>query len=193
VKNAPALLALGALAVLALRGKTMQPTRGLQPDDPKFAPMRAVITAAARRHGVPDQIALAFAWLESRFNPNAEGDLKWAEWDQGARYKRYVLDNPKLATNPARDDPSAWHSYGLFQLLAPHFVQPNEHPRALLNPTVNADRGCRYLATALRKSGGDPVVARLYYAGAAKLAEDKQRPVIAAITRALRLFPGDVA
>lgn len=124
------------------------------------------IRLAADRHRVPRAVALAFSWAESRHQPTLEGDLGWHELDGGARYRRLVLDAPKFATNPARLTPELWHSYGLFQLLAPYHAEPAEDPRVLLDAAINADRGCRTIARQLARAGGDVDRARLAYVGA---------------------------
>jgi hypothetical protein len=131
-------------------------------DDPAIV---AIIKAAAARHGVPRQYALAFAWIESKLNPAAEGDLKWHEKQGGQLYRRHVLENSRYSLNPARNTPQLWHSYGLYQLLACFFVGDNEHPRRLLNPIINADRGCKYIARLLKKTNDDVRAARLAYVG----------------------------
>ncbi len=125
----------------------------------------ALIRREAAAQGVPPAIALAFADIESRLNPNAEGDLNWHERDNGARYKKHVLANKRLAKNPARLEPQAWHSYGLFQLLAPWHVDADEHPRSLLDPSVNARKGVAAIKQALKQAKGDPYGARLAYVG----------------------------
>lgn len=76
-----------------------------------------------------------------------------------------MLGNPALVRNPYRSDPSVWHSYGLFQLLAPYHVREGEHPTLLLDPRVNAQRGVRAVRTALEHSGGELYQARRRYAG----------------------------
>jgi soluble lytic murein transglycosylase-like protein len=126
--------------------------------------MRLVIDAA-RAANVPVHVALAFADLESAFNSRAEGDLDWHSRSNGALYKKHVLGNPTLANNPALNDPAAWHSYGLFQLLAPYHVKPTEHPQELLDAKVNAQRGVAFIAKLLKQNQGDVVRARLAYVG----------------------------
>lgn len=127
--------------------------------------MIALIVRAAEAARVPPDVALAFAWCESRFDPTAEGDLDWAERDNGKRYARYVLSQPRLKPNPARDDPKAWHSYGLFQLLACFHVGSTQHPRELLDPEVNAVTACRFIRGLLYRTGGDHEAARLLFVG----------------------------
>jgi hypothetical protein len=126
--------------------------------------VRALIRQRAALSGVPVAVALAFAEVESNFNANAEGDRDWAH-KHPEKYRQYVLEPERFQSNPARFDPSAWHSYGVFQLLAPHHIEANEHPRVLLDPTTNIDRGLRAIANALRRAGGDPMAARLLYKG----------------------------
>lgn len=126
--------------------------------------MRLVIEAA-RAAKVPVHVALAFADLESSFNSRAEGDLDWATRNNGALYRKHVLGNHRLVNNPARNDPAAWHSYGLFQLAAAFHVKPNEHPHELLDAHLNAQRGVAFIAKLLEQNQGDVVRARLAYVG----------------------------
>ena len=127
--------------------------------------VQTLIRSEAARHSVPVALALAVAELESRFNPSAEGDKLWHTKQGGALYRKLVHDEPRFAANPARLEPEAWHSYGVFQLLAPYHVQPHEHPRVLLDPKVNISRGVRFLASLLKRAEGDPYAARLAYVG----------------------------
>lgn len=180
--------ALGLLFALTTT-RTGERMRSKPPSDNLEGLMRAIIARAAQTHGVPIHVAHAYAWLESRFDSKAEGDLAWATWDHGARYRKYVLEARKFAHNPYRLMPELWHSYGLFQLLAPHFIGPQEDPRVLLDPEINADRGCKYIATCLRKARGDVRLARLYYAGATKLDEPAQAALLAKMDQALTRFP----
>lgn len=137
-------------------GKPMQPRTNREE-------MIELIRAKARDAGVPEHIALAFADVESNFNARAEGDRKWHERDGGELYIRNVRDNPRLKDNPARLDGAAWHSYGLFQLLAPYYVEPLEHPRVLLDPVVNATRGLRLIKRLYEHYGGDTDKMRIHY------------------------------
>ena len=150
-----------AIAYVATRRPSVQSSKP-RADDPTIV---RTIRAAADRHKVPRQVALAFAYCESRLNPAAEGDLEWHLKRGGSMYLSLVRDSPKFASNPARDVPEAWHSYGLFQLLAPYHAKPMEHPRVLLNPAVNADRGCAFIRQLLTKARGDVFRARLAYVG----------------------------
>lgn len=163
-------LALGAAALLLL-SLSQGENRPVQPPKPKPDPnnpakdyVRSLVRSEAARQGVPVPVALAVAELESGFDPRAPGDLDWSKRRGGELYQKLVLDNPRLARNPARDDPSAWHSYGVFQLLAPHFVEPLEHPSALYDAQTNVTRGVNYLRRLLARYG-DPVSARLAYIG----------------------------
>lgn len=126
--------------------------------------MQALVRRVASSLGVPTAVALAFAEVESKFNARLEGDLEWPN-NKPELYRKLVLDNSAMAHNPARTDKSAWHSYGLFQLLAPYHVRPNEHPRILLDPQTNAVRGITHLRQVLRRAGGDVAGARLAYVG----------------------------
>lgn len=139
----------------------MQP---LSPDSER-ARIADLLREAADRHGVERRVVLAFAWIESRWNPSAEGDLIWHERSGGALYRRHVLNNARLARNPARLEPDVWHSYGLLQLLAPYYVEPTEHPRVLLDPVINADRGAGAIARLLARAHGDVLAARYLYVG----------------------------
>lgn len=123
------------------------------------------IRLEADRHGVPRTVALAFAWVESRFDPTLQGDLDWHLKQNGALYRRLVRDAPRFAFNPARLIPEVWHSYGLFQLLAPYHTEPREHPHALLDPRTNTQRGMKAIATLLQRAKKDPRRARLAYVG----------------------------
>lgn len=145
----------------------------------------AVINAAAAKHSVPPRIALAWAQVESGLNAAAEGDRQWHTYDGGKRYERLVRDNPRFSRNPFRLEPSRWHSYGLFQLLAPYHTGPTEDPKLLLDPRVNADRGVKRIAELLKQTGGDWQQARLLYTGASRSNEAKRAAVVAAISRAV--------
>jgi hypothetical protein len=125
----------------------------------------AIILQAAEKHRVPADVALAFAWCESRFVPSAEGDLNWSTREGSKRYERNVLRQKRLTYNPARCEPEAWHSYGLFQLLACYHVADREHPSALLDPERNADVGCKFIRGLLNRTGGDAEAARLLFVG----------------------------
>lgn len=155
----------------------MQPNQ-TGPQAPQHARIRALITRTAQRYGVDPHTALTFAWLESRFDPAAKGDLDWSARKGGELYRTVVRDAPRFADNPARILPKAWHSYGLFQLLAPYHVQPTEHPSVLANPIVNASRGVLYLRKLLEQTHGDVDQARLLYTGAANLAPDVKGPIL---------------
>jgi hypothetical protein len=124
-----------------------------------------LIREEAERQGVPAHVALAFADIESGLQPDAVGDLDWSTRRNGELYRKHVLRSERLQDNPARHDPSAWHSYGLFQLLAPYHVGPLEHPSVLLDPRTNAERGVRFLGQLLSRARGDVYAARLAYVG----------------------------
>jgi soluble lytic murein transglycosylase-like protein len=141
------------------------------------APMVALVRAEAERQGLEPALALAVAEVESNFNPSAAGDTAWAQ-KRPELYKKLVLDNPAMASNPARTDPSAWHSYGLFQLLAPHHVRGNEHPSILNDPKLNATRGIAFIKGLMRKHDADPVKMRLAYAGALNASAAEQERVL---------------
>lgn len=128
------------------------------------ADAQRVVRAVAERLGVEPAIALAFAELESGFNAHAAGDLDWAT-RRAAKYRELVLDAPKFARNPKRTDPSVWHSYGLFGLLAPYHIGPDEDPEVLWDPVVNAERGVQAIKRLLVRTNGDVAAARLAYVG----------------------------
>lgn len=119
----------------------------------------ARIIDTARACNVPPHVALATAWLESRFEPQAEGDLRWHE--NQARFDAVVPPD-----SPFRAQPELWHSYGLFQLLAPYHVRRDEDPRILLKPALNIERGVAFLGRLLKRAGGDVDRVRLLYTGA---------------------------
>lgn len=184
--NGWALLAMATLAGLAWTETPMQRGKATEHES---ADMRALITRIAREHGVPAQVALAFAWLESRFNPRAEGDLQWP-FKRPDKYRELVLEAPRFAHNDFRGDPTRWHSYGLFQLLAPYHVTGAEDPRILLDPEVNATRAMRTLRALLKKHEGDAARARLDFAGASKLSASTQATLRARLRAALERFEG---
>jgi len=126
--------------------------------------MQALVRRLAHSLGVPAAVALAFADIESGFDAAREGDLDWPS-KRPDLYRSLILDNAAFNSNPARGDARAWHSYGLFQLLAPYHVRPEEHPRTLLDPQTNAVRGITQIRALLRRAGGDVAGARLAYIG----------------------------
>jgi hypothetical protein len=165
-----ALVAFGILLMAAsTRGSMTSSTKKPEPWEPvkpsKKQAMRDLIREVAAAQGVPPYIALAFADLESGFDPNAKGDTHWHLKDGGALYRKSVLENVRFARNPARNDPTAWHSYGLFQLLAPFHAGGSEHPKVLFDPRVNATRGVAFIGKLLKRYGGDVHKARLAYVG----------------------------
>lgn len=165
--NAP-ILAGAALALLVFLGRARAATPAAASElklTHSQQVMADMIVKIARELGVSPQLALTTSWLESRFNPAANGDIGWAKKFPD-RFKKYVTDNPRFAANPARADADKWHSYGLFGLLAPHFTGPTEHPHLLYDPDRNARRGITYLRTQLANHKGDHKQARLGYAGA---------------------------
>lgn len=122
--------------------------------------MIALVRRVARELGVPAAVALAFAEVESGFNPAVQGDLNWPQ-KKPELYRKLVLDK---GLSYAADE-SLWHSYGLFQLLAPYHVLVGEHPHVLLDPEINARRAVVALKRLLQTTGGDPLAARLAYIG----------------------------
>lgn len=176
--------ALGIGAYLVSSSSTKS-SRGGKPVDPAIL---ALIRAEADRQNVPRAVALAFAAVESAFNPQAEGDLNWPTKQGGALYREHVIETARLAHNPARSDPSVWHSYGLYQLLAAYHVPAHMHPRELLRPSLNAEIGIRYIATLLRQANGDVGKARLAYVGCGldgkRCSEQTRATVLAAFAAA---------
>lgn len=122
--------------------------------------MVALVRRVARELGVAPAAALAFAEVESNFNAGAQGDLEWPT-KRPDMFRKLVTERD----NPYRGDPSLWHSYGLFGLLAAYHVQPGEHPHVLLDPEINARRGIAYLKRLLKTTAGDVAAARLAYIG----------------------------
>jgi hypothetical protein len=131
-------------------------------DDAQIA---SIIRTAADEARLSRRVALAFAWCESKHNPRAAGDLKWAEREGGLLYTKHVLKQARLDHNPDRLRPEVWHSYGLFQLLACYHVGDTESPIRLYEPGLNAKRGCAAIARLLVRSKGDVRSARLAYVG----------------------------
>lgn len=146
-----------------------------------------VIRREAERQGVPLKVALAFAWLESRLNDAAEGDALWAI-KRPEMYKKLVVENPAFVDNPWRDEAPRWHSYGLFQLLAPYHVQGREDPRSLLNPTTNAQRGVALIKRLLVKYNGDVNAARIAYTGASGTTAEYKKDLLARLRDAQTKF-----
>ena len=126
------------------------------PSPSTVSAMESLIRRTARRHGVPEPIALATAWLESRMNPDAEGDLLW-HLDED-RFERVVPND--FSWRWQRD---LWHSYGLFQLLAPYHVARSENPTVLLDPEINANRAMVALKRLIKRHKGDVNAVRLAY------------------------------
>jgi hypothetical protein len=123
--------------------------------------IRSLIEREAYAQGVPPSVAMAFAELESGFNPRAFGDRDWPARHQ----KQWREVQVRLRDNPAINDPTAWGSYGLFGLLAAHHVGSHEHPHALWDPRVNTARGVGAIKRAMQRANGDIRAARLLYVG----------------------------
>lgn len=149
--------------------------------------MHEIIVAEAVKQGVSARVALAFAWLESQFDPTAEGDKDWAS-KRPQLYNELVLNNVSFKSNPYRTDPNRWHSYGLFQLLAPYFVTGEQDPASLLDPRRNAFLGVRKIKSLMTAYQGDVAKTRLAFAGALELGPGVQKPILAKLTHALSLF-----
>lgn len=166
----------GALALLAKRATGGAP---MPQDEPTSrSDIRALITLESKRVGLEPAIALATARAESNFKADAEGDLGWHK--RPDRFDRVVPRD-----NPYRNQRELWHSYGVFQLLAPYHVMDGEHPRVLLDPQVNVKRGVAFLRRLSLRHNGDPDAIRLAYTGASRLSPDVQRPILAKWHRAL--------
>jgi hypothetical protein len=180
--------ALAALALVA-RGKGSRMGTTLhQGPLPGSADIRAMIVAECLVRGVRPSIGLAFAYVESRFNPLAEGDKQWHLKEAGRKFDRAVRDNPNLQQNPALHEPWKWHSYGLFQLLAPYHVGPTEDPVVLFDPFKNTQRGVATIKRLLDRCDGDPIRARILYTGASKQPEAVQSEIRHRIANALQMF-----
>lgn len=164
-------IGLAILALMATKNREREPQAPRAPKTPDPEVMKALIRREARAFGVPEPVALATAWAESRFDPFAEGDLKWHE-NEG----RFAAVVPR--DNPHRWDRKLWHSYGLFQLLAPYYVRKNESPLVLLDPETNANRGVAHLARLLKRHGGDLDNVRLAYTGALQAPIDVQNRIL---------------
>ena len=161
------ILLLGVLAFGGSKRRAALPAPAPAPD----TDIRTRIRAAARAAGVPERLALATARAESNFNPRAAGDLQW--YLDRPRFERVV---PK--GSPYRSIPQIWHSYGLFQLLAPYHVSAQEDPRILFDPQVNTDRAMVALGRLVKKHGGDWDAIRLAYAGASNLSDAKKAAIL---------------
>ena len=135
------------------------------PHAPSRMELMTLIADQARAIGLHPALAIAFADRESQLDPNAEGDKEWPNKNNGDNYRRFVLQSPKFTNNPWRNQPELWHSYGLFQLLAPFHLEGHEHPHTLLHPVINAQRGVRAVKHAVDLSSGDLYEARRRYVG----------------------------
>jgi hypothetical protein len=155
-----ALAALGFLAAAARRAHAKVVVMQSSDTQPGHD-IRTLIEREAVAQGVPANVALLFAELESGFNPRAYGDRDWAT----QRPQKWRELRERMPLNPAIDDPTVWGSYGLFGLLAAYHVQPHEHPHVLWDPTVNARRGVTTLKRMLARAAGDVRAARLLYVG----------------------------
>jgi len=175
-------VALGLLLAMARSRKNEPQERA--PRTPDHSAMEGLIRREARAFNVPEPIALATAWIESKFDPTAEGDKRWHEND-----RRFDAVVPK--DNPHRWQRDLWHSYGLFQLLAPYHVRKHESPLVLLDPETNANRGVAHLARLLRRHNGDLDAVRLAYTGALQAPLDVQDRILRKWHEGLRKFGYD--
>lgn len=178
-------LALAALGVLVVAS-----SRKSQSKRPP-AELVELIRREAALAGVPLQVALAFARVETNFNALAQGDLDWPK-KKPANYRVLVLEG--RPTNPFRENAALWHSYGLFQLHAAHHVKGDEDPRVLLNPQVNVARAMATIARLLKASEGDPFEARFRYVGCgqagANCADSERAKIREKLSKALSEFQG---
>jgi hypothetical protein len=156
--------------------KTNDATSGQGPQEA----IEALIRTEAIRQGVPPHVALATAWVESRMQPNAEGDTRWH--DNAERFRKSVPQD-----NPYRSIPKLWHAYGLFQLLAPYHVRGNESPLVLLDVPTNIERGVTRLRELLAISR-DLDEVRLRYVGATKLSPERREPILHEWRNALQRY-----
>lgn len=166
------------LLVFSLMTKAKANTAKAEPGE--RARIEAAIRAEAARQGVPAHVALATAWVESRMNPHAEGDLRWHENES-----RFIERVP--ASSPFRADRKLWHAYGLFQLLAPYHVRGNESPLVLLDVPTNVERGVKRLRELLAVSK-DLDEVRLRYVGGMRLSPERQAPILHEWRNALQRY-----
>jgi hypothetical protein len=162
-------LTIAAVAIYAFRRRGKVGWGPLPPVTP-VGEMQRIIVAEAERQGVEPRVALLFADLESGLDPMTTGDTDWPYRESGGKtnYERYVLENSKYNGSPFREDPSVWISYGLFQLLSPHYLflyDKGAHPSELLIPEVNAKIGVGVIRNKISKYGQDLVKVRLAYGG----------------------------
>lgn len=179
-----ALAALGGVLVVASSRKSQSSKR-------PPAELVELIRREAALAGVPLQVALAFARVESNFNAAAQGDLDWPK-KKPANYRVLVLEG--RPTNPFRENAALWHSYGVYQLHAAHHVKGDEDPRVLLNPQTNVARAMATIARLLKASEGDPYEARFRYVGCgqagANCADSERKKIREKLSRALNEFQG---
>lgn len=179
------------LAPALVLGVLLATTRKTVSRKPPPAALVELIRREAALAGVPLQVALAFARVESNFNPLAQGDLEWPK-KKPANYRTLVVEG--RPSNPFRDQPSLWHSYGLYQLHAAHHVKGDEDPRTLLNPQVNVSRAMTAISRLLQLAGGDPVEARYRYVGCgekgARCSDSDRARIREKLEAALREFQG---
>lgn len=186
----PWMIALGAGILLAM-APSRRPPRSSDHPAPAVraaerAAMRVLVQKEADRQGVPRDLALATVAIESDFDPRAEGDLRWHE--RTDRYDRVVP-----TSHPLRGQPWLWHSYGLFQLLAPYHVLGDEDPRELLDARLNAQRGIATLKRLLSQHNADYDRVRLAYTGALRAAPAVQTAILQRWRRQLEIERGGIA
>lgn len=158
----PTVCVIGGLVYLATRSSSSNGTK-VEKTPKKDVSVIELIRAEAARLGIDPTLALAWADVESGLNPKQRGDLTWATRDNGKRYRQHVLNNARFLNNPARSDPSAWISYGLYQLLAAYYAPADQHPRVLFDPKLNVSLGLKNVKRLLAAYNGDVETARIAY------------------------------
>lgn len=139
-----------------------------QPGSEDAATIKAIITEEARKQGLNPNIALLFAFLESRFE-NKLGDSRWPFLkDKYGRsnWEKAVLNSEKLKYNPHVDQKELWISYGPFQILSAyhlHKINPNASPMILSDIRTNIALGVQIIKNLQRTYNGDLRKMRLAY------------------------------
>jgi hypothetical protein len=168
-------IGVGTLALVLLLTRKSRARTITTPSDLPTDQIKAIIKAEAGAQGVNPKLALLFADLESRFNPDAVGDRDWPF--RSDNWQRFVRDNPRYAANPFRTDRDLWVSYGLFQLLSPFELwreNPNADPSTLLDVRTNARLGVAKIRRLQERFGVDPLKIRIaYVCGSLKCSRDK--------------------
>lgn len=130
-------LVTGALILNANRKKS-QSSVEIKP----IGDIQNIIVAEAKRQGLDPAVALLFADLETGIK-NTTGDDRWpyrVRNDGRTNWEATVRDESRYDTNPYKNNPDIWISYGPFQLLSPHTVYQfdrNADPRKLADVKLN--------------------------------------------------------